>query len=163
MTNALKYALRPLVLGVLSLASFAHPAAAQAPPKLEGNGVVLAYGEPKGPHARVTFKKNRAATAALKIETMLAGVAGSKVSIFIDKDEKPVFIHTLTGDECRFNDQGSICTIALEGRVAAYGRVIDGFRKGRISRLQVETGGVMAMSCTVSLLGFNEAIGKPQN
>ncbi len=145
------------VVTTISIMHSLSIAIAQEPPKIRDNDVVLTYGELKGGHAIVTFDKNRAAKTALKIETFLAGVAGSKVSIFIDKDPNAIFFHTLTTDECRFGEQGSTCIIVLQGRVAAYGRLIHGFRNGRISRLQIETGGVMAMSHTASLNGFKQA------
>ncbi len=142
------------VLPVLSFLAAPVPSRAAV---LDGTNVVIAYGGDAGPHARVTFSKNRAASQALKIETFLAGVAGSKLSIFVDADPTPVFVHTLTDGECIFENEKSHCTITLPGRVAAYGRLLRGFRVGRVGRLQVETGGVMAMSHTSGLAGFTRA------
>ena len=132
---------------------------AEARPKLEGNSVVLDYANHVDAHVRAVFTKNRGATDALKITTTRAGASGSKLSIFIDGDQSPVFSHTLADDECVSDKNITTCSIVLKGRVAAYGRIVDGFRRGRVSRLTVETGGTMAMSETITLAGFDKMMG----
>jgi len=157
-TAALRLAaLGSAALGVAALALFATTGAGTAEPVLIGNRVVLTYGTPNGPHAVVTFTKNRAATAALMIDTIQAGAAGSTVSILVDANPQPVFVHTLTADECRSENGVSRCTITVKGRVADYGRMLGAFRRSRVSKLQIETGGVMAMSQTTELTGFSKA------
>ncbi len=149
--------LRMMLLQMVLAIAAAWPVQAAEQPVLRENGVVLEYGSEKGPRAVLTFDKNRAAKAALTVETFLAGVAGSKVSIFVDKDPKPAFTHIFSNEECRFEAERSHCTVVLGGRVTAYGRLLDNFRRGRMSKLQVETGGVMAMSHETTLLGFSNA------
>ncbi len=128
-----------------------------APPTLSGNNLLLDFGSNDGPHAVVTINKNRAATAALKIETFRAGVAGSKISIMIDNDAAPMFTHIFTKDECKIEGDRNYCATTVVGRVPEYGRLLNGFRKGSVSRLELQTDGTMNMSHVSTLAGFDRA------
>lgn len=152
----LKHVLPAFVFAALVVASTSSATRA-ASPTIFGNNVLLDFGSKDGPHAVVTINKNRAATAALKIETFGTGVAGSRISIMIDNNAAPMFTHIFTKEECKMQDDRNYCATSVLGRVPEYGRLLTGFRKGSVSRLELETGGAMDMSHVLTLAGFDRA------
>ena len=117
---------------------------------------MLTYGAEQQPHARITFNKDRAARQGVMIETLQAGAAGSKLSVLVDRT--PLFEHVFTADECKQENGKPRCSIAINARDLMSGKVRDAFRRGKISRLQLETGGVMSMQHDADLQGFSRAM-----
>lgn len=128
--------------------------------EIKGNLVTVTYGTDNKPNARITFSKDRAARRGVVIETFRAGAAGSKLSVQIDK--KPVFTHVFGGKECSGEGEAAHCMVTISGLDARTTRVRDRFRRGRISRLNLETGGIMSMQLDVSLEGFGRAMQPPE-
>ena len=123
---------------------------------IKGNQVIIDYGGESEPHARVVFYKDRAARQGVTIETFRAGVAGSKLTILVD--EKILFSHTFTAADCARKNGSESCALAINGRDEMSGRLRNQFRRGQVSRLQLETGGVMSMTYDVPLQGFTRAM-----
>ena len=140
------------LIGLIGLIACAPAAEAFA---IRGNHVIVGYGAPPSPHARIVFNKNRAARQGVTIETIDAGAAGSKLSVLID--QKVLFAHTFAPHECKLVGQKSACATSINSRDVMSARVRDGFRRGRISRLQLETGGVMSMQRDVELTDYQRA------
>jgi len=150
------------LLGLLATAHllwFTPAAAAEtAAPRKVGNAAVLTYGKDGGPQARLSFNKNRAATAALTVETIATGKAGSRLQIFTDGDPRPALEHTFIATECSSTPGGQGCTVRFKGRSSTYGRLSAAFRNGRVSSLEVATDGAMAMSETLELAPYRGAM-----
>lgn len=123
---------------------------------IKGNQVIIDYGAEPEPHARVVFYKDRAARQGVTIETFRAGVAGSKLTILVD--QKILLNYTFTAADCRRDNGSDSCSVAINGRDEMSGRLRDRFRRGQVSRLQLETGGVMSMTYDVPLEGFTRAM-----
>lgn len=123
---------------------------------IKGNQVIIDYGAEPEPRARVVFYKDRAARLGVTIETFRAGVAGSKLTILVD--DKILFDYTFTAADCRRDNGTDSCSLAINGHDEMSGRLRNRFRRGQVSRLQLETGGVMSMTFDVPLQGFTRAM-----
>lgn len=130
---------------------------ASAAPAMTDNGFALTIGQPDGEHAEVAFSADTMSDRAIVISTHLMGVAGSRLSISIDRKATPLFKHILAEDECKFVDNASDCQIALSGNSDAYGRIVYAFKRGLVLHFAVETAGLTTMSQDASLRGFTAA------
>jgi hypothetical protein len=102
---------------------------------------------------------NDAAAKALVLRTVLAGVAGSKVRISLDRSQRELFTHVFTEDECRFeNGSVSICEIEIKAKSSDYARLVDGFKRAKLARFTIEEAGVMKMDYSIALIGFTKSV-----
>jgi hypothetical protein len=137
-------ALGALLVGALSLAVEAAPRPATL--------VVGAAGKPQATFAfERTPKPGR-----VRLTTSLAGVAGSRFAVYVDRGASPVFAHIFTPDECMFVDDGSRsqCRLTIAGNAPAYRRISEGFKRGRTARITIEDAGTMKMDSTAALAGL---------
>lgn len=150
----------PKTLGALALVAIlaAAPASAEPVSVIKGNHVMVAYGAEQGPHARITFSKDRAARDGLAFETFAAGGTGSTLTLYVDQDSAPIFTHTFAAAECTGEPKSQHCTIQIARKDAMPGTLRNRFSHGRISRIKIETGGAVEMSQEVELNGFGRAV-----
>ena len=148
-------ALVGVALAGLSALAPAHA----APVDIKGNHVMVAFGGETGPHARITFSKDRAAREGLVFETFQAGGAGSTLTLHVDQDTAPIFSHTFTKEECTGEPKSQHCTVLIGRKAAMPGTLRNRFSHGRISRIKIESGGAVEMSQEVELKGFGRAVG----
>lgn len=116
--------------------------------------IIMTVGERDG--ASVTFGFDRAAEPhMITLRTQLAGVAGSKLAIYVDKARIATFTHLFAADECRFRDgDRSQCVIVVTQTDRAYDDIVKIFRLGREARITVEDPGTMALDHVAPLSGF---------
>jgi hypothetical protein len=127
----------------------AHNAAA-------AEAIMLRAGEASGPNAIFAFDK--AKPHRIVVRTTQAGVAGSRIEVFVDKARRPAFRHLFAADECRFGDSGSKCEVVVPASSRAYAAILAQFKRGRIARVTVDDAGAMKMDETVSLEGFTKSL-----
>jgi hypothetical protein len=119
--------------------------------------VMLRAGEIAGPNAVFILNKD-AKSREIVVRTTLVGVAGSRLSVTIDKARRPAFSHIFTPAECKFDGGGSKCEFIITHSSPAYARTITAFRRGLVARVTVVDAGAMKMDQTVSLSGFTKAL-----
>lgn len=119
--------------------------------------VVMTAGTDGG--ASVSFGFDRdAKPRVITVRTVLAGVAGSKLSIHVDKAKTAAFSHIFAESECGFADgAGSTCLHTIPETSPAYAQIVSLFKLGKQARITVEDAGVMAMDHTASLIGFTKS------
>ena len=104
--------------------------------------------------ANVLFEIDKAKTPKqIVLKTELAGVAGSVLDVFIDRNQKPVLHHLFSGDECKFVEQQSHCEVIFAAGSPEFAALVNGFVKGRNAKVTVADAGVMKMDHAVSLKG----------
>jgi hypothetical protein len=144
---------RRLLASVFTIALAAGPAEIA----LAAETVMLRAGEATGPSAVFAFDK-AAKPHRIVVRTTQAGVAGSRIQVFVDKDKKPAFSHLFTTAECKFGDSGSKCEAIIPASSPAYAAIFAQFRRGLVARVTVDDAGAMKMDQTVSLNGFTKAL-----
>lgn len=120
----------------------------------------LMLGDPAGQHVALMFAADKASDKAVVVTTRLAGVAGSRVSLSIDKAKDNIINHILADQECKFVDNASTCEFAIPGGTNEYARIVDAFKKGLTVHVEVETAGSMEMQNDISLKGFTKNFNK---
>lgn len=143
-----------LLAAAFALPTLAAASAAAAAP------VMLMLGDPAARHVTFTFGPDRAASDALVIETRRVGNPGAALRIWIDNSPVALVDRILTADDCRFDDGGATCRIAVDGSTGAYARFVTAFRRGRTAHVTVQNAGVMEMQDDLSLTGFTAAYGR---
>jgi len=123
---------------------------------LGAEAVMLRAGEASGPNAVFAFDK--AKPHKIVVRTTQAGVAGSRIEVFVDKAKTPAFRHLFTTAECKFDDRGSKCEVIIPASNPAYAAILAQFKRGRVARVTVEDAGVMKMDQTASLEGFTKSL-----
>lgn len=118
----------------------------------------LMFGAPDGRHATLDFAETTG-PRALVITTHLAGVAGSRLSLSVDKASGNLLDRILTNEECRFAEGGSVCSLAVAGDTATYAAVVAAFKAGLSAHVAIENAGSMEMSEDISLRGFTRSYG----
>jgi hypothetical protein len=86
-------------------------------------------------------------------------VAGSRVSLSVDRAGGNLFDRVLTESDCRFVDQASSCRFSIPGGTPEYAAIVAAFKAGLKAHVEVETAGSMEMSQDISLKGFTRAYG----
>jgi hypothetical protein len=141
----------------------ATPWQGHATPQRDAEGrVTIAFSGADGSAATVSIDRRAldrraAVTPGISIFTRRAGVPGSVLALRIDRAAEPLLTLTLTDQACAFATGESLCRLDLalpEERLRA---VVSAFEKARVARLEIRTGGVMAMQETASLIGFRRA------
>ena len=109
----------------------------------------------------VLFEIERAKTKnKIILKTERAGVAGSVIDVFIDRNQKPVLHHLFAGDECKFIEQQSRCEVSFAAGSPEFAALVNGFVKGRNAKVTVADAGVMKMDHAVSLKGVARLLGR---
>jgi hypothetical protein len=132
-------------------------AAAPARIALAAETIMLRAGGATGPNAIFAFDKG-AKPHRIVVRTSQAGVAGSQIEVFVDKDRTPAYRHLFTADECKFGDSGSMCVVIIPASSRAYAAILSEFRRGRVARVTVDDAGAMRMDQTASLEGFTKSL-----
>ena len=144
-------------VGRLILISFLVTiAAASAHASLAAEAIMLRAGAATGPNAVFAFDKGR--PHRIVVRTSQAGIAGSRIEVFVDKAKKPAFRHVFAADECKFGDSGSKCVVIIPASSPAYAAILDQFKRGRVARVTVDDAGAMKMDQTASLEGFTKSL-----
>ncbi len=141
-------ALGAVLVGALSLPAGAAPRPATL--------VVGAAGKPQATFAfERTLKPGR-----IRLTTSLAGVAGSRFAVYVDRGASPVYAHIFTPNECRFVDDGSRsqCRLTIAGNTPAYRRISEGFKRGQTARITIEDAGTMKMDSTAGLTSLRRRL-----
>lgn len=119
--------------------------------------VVMSCGGENMPSIAFTFDK-KAQTPVIHVRTMMAGVAGSRIDIFVDRSKKAAFTHVFDVSECKFeNGERSICKIDIRQGTPAYGAIVNIFRLGKEARITIADPGVMALDLSAPLTGFSKS------
>jgi hypothetical protein len=109
----------------------------------------------------VLFEIDKARTPKqIVLITEQAGVAGSVIDVFIDRNQKPVLHHLFAGDECKFIEQQSRCEVSFAVESPEFAGLVNGFVKGRNAKVTVADAGVMKMDHAVSLKGVARLLGR---
>ena len=116
----------------------------------------LMFGTPEGRHATLDFAADSNGLEALVITTHLAGVAGSRLALSVDRAGAPLIERVLANGECRFDDGASVCRVAIGGDTAEYAAIVSAFKAGLTAHVEVENAGSMEMSEDISLRGFTK-------
>ena len=150
---AMRLPIVPGALAVLAVSAFGSAANAVV---IDGNRVVITYGNPPEPHARISFNKERGGRQGVSIDTFGAGGAGSILSVLVDG--AMIFEHVFIASDCGQGDSAGACRVAINDRDQMTGRLRDSFRRGKISRVQIVTAGTMAMQIEAKLQNFSRAM-----
>jgi len=118
----------------------------------------MTIGDPAGQHVNIVVARDGRASRALVIQTRRVGAPGSRLRLSVDRG-RPLVSAILDDDQCRFDDDGSLCTISFGAGSAEYRRLVAAIRRGRTAHVEIENAGNMAMSRDVSLAGFARALG----
>jgi hypothetical protein len=132
-------------------------AAGPAPMALVAEAVMLRAGGATGPNAVFAFDK-AAKPHRILVRTTQAGVAGSRIEVFVDKAKNPAFRHLFAATECKFGDTGSRCEVIVPASDPAYATILAQFKRGRVARVTVDDAGAMRMDQTASLKGFTKSL-----
>ncbi len=132
-------------------------AAGPAPIALAAEAIMLRAGEATGPNAVFAFDK-AAKPHRIVVRTTQAGVAGSRIEVFVDKAKTPAFRHLFVAAECKFGDSGSKCEVIVPASDPAYAAILAQFKRGRVARVTVDDSGAMKMDQTASLKGFTKSL-----
>jgi hypothetical protein len=145
------------IVGRLLVSSFVIAfAGGFGPNALAAEAIMLRAGEATGPNAIFTFDK--AKPHRIVVRTTQAGVAGSRIEVFVDKAKTPAFRHLFAAGECKFGDSGSKCEVIVPASNSAYAAILAEFKRGRVARVTVDDAGVMKMDQTASLTGFTKSL-----
>ncbi len=136
-------------------AAFAIPATL-----LRAEPLQLMFGDPAARHATVTFAPDTGGAEAVVISTRRAGAPGSRLALSVDHAATPLIDRILTADDCRFDDGGSRCAIAVPGDSPDYRALVTAFKRGLTLHIDITNAGSMEMSEDVSLKGFTKAYGR---
>jgi hypothetical protein len=124
-----------------------------------GAVVMLRAGHPAGPN--VLFEIDRAKNPKqIGLKTEQAGVAGSVINVFIDREQNAVLHHIFADNECKFVEQQSRCELRLSAGSREFIALVYGFMKGRNAKVTVADAGVMKMDQSVSLKGVARLLGR---
>jgi hypothetical protein len=118
--------------------------------------IMLRAGENTGSNVVFAFEKD-SRPQKIAVRTMLAGVAGSRIDLTIDKAKTSAFSHVFTAEECKFGDGGSACEVFIPSSSIAYKMIVAQFKRGSTAHVTVVDAGVMKMDQTVSLKGFTKS------
>jgi hypothetical protein len=147
--------MRPLTPTLFLAGLIALPALVLSLPASARSGAVMLMAGPKdAAHAIFSVAGKR----DILVETFQAGVEGSRIEVFIDKDRVPVLSHLYGANECRFSDAGSRCRVTIRRGTKDYAALLRGFRLGRQARVVVTDAGVMTMEHRASLDGVMRAL-----
>ena len=145
------------IVGRLILSTFlAAIAAASAQPALAAEAIMLRAGAATGANAIFTFDKGK--PHRILVRTSQAGIAGSRIEVFVDKARTPAFRHVFAADECKFGDSGSMCVVIIPASSPAYAAILAQFKRGRVARITVDDAGAMKMDQTASLAGVTKSL-----
>jgi hypothetical protein len=117
--------------------------------------IMLRAGEATGANVVFAFDKK---AHTIVVRTTQAGVAGSRIAIFVDKTKSPAFRHLFVTTECKFGDSGSKCEVIVPETSLTYTAIFAQFKRGRVARVTVDDSGVMKMDQTASLKGFTKSL-----
>ncbi len=131
-------------------------AAAPARIAIAAETIMLRAGEAAGPNAIFAFDK--AKPHRIVVRTSQAGVAGSRIEVFVDKARTPPYRHLFAADDCKFGDSGSKCVVIVPASSPAYPAILAQFRRGRVARVTIDDAGAMKMDQTASLEGFTKSL-----
>jgi len=121
--------------------------------------VMLRAGDAGEPN--VLFEIDKAKTTKqIVLKTEQAGVVGSVLEFFIDRNQKPVLHHLFSGDECKFIEQQSRCEVSFAAGSPEFAALVNGFVKGRSAKVTVADAGVMKMDHALSLKGVARLLGR---
>jgi hypothetical protein len=123
---------------------------------LAAETIMLRAGAATGPNAIFAFDK--AKPHRIVVRTSQAGVAGSRIEVFVDKAKTPAFSHLFAADECKFGDTGSKCVVIVPASSPGYAAILSEFKRGRVARLTIDDAGAMKMDQTASLEGFTKSL-----
>ena len=137
----------------LSVASLAANAASPGPMSVRA-------GSADGANVAFVFHQ-KALPRGIEIRTVRVGVAGSVLSVYVDRAKAPLLRHVFSASECKFVDAGSSCTFNIVSPSQDYSTLVRGFRKGRQARVTIVDAGVMSMDHTASLKGVTMTLGRP--
>jgi hypothetical protein len=139
----------------ISAVLLALPVLSLSPPASARSGEVMLLAGPRdAAHAVFSVAGKR----DILVETVQAGVEGSRVEVFIDKDSVPVLSHLYGPGECRFADAESRCRVTIRQGTKDYAALLRGFRLGKQARVVVTDAGVMKMEHRASLAGVTRAL-----
>jgi hypothetical protein len=124
---------------------------------LAGAAIMLRAGQATGPNAIFAFD-GEAKPRRIVVRTTQAGIAGSRIEVFVDKAKRPAFRHLFSAGECKFGDSGSKCEVIVMASNPAYSAILAQFKRGRVARVTVDDAGVMKMDQTASLTGFTRSL-----
>jgi hypothetical protein len=124
---------------------------------LAAEAIMLRAGAAAGANAIFAFDKE-AKPHRIVVRTSQAGIAGSRIEVFVDKAGRPAFRHVFAADECKFGDSGSKCVVIIPASSRAYAAILAQFKRGRIARVTVDDAGAMKMDQTASLAGFTKSL-----
>jgi hypothetical protein len=148
--------MHPLHLAVcaLSLAAVAaSPVGATARP------VTVEIGEAGMRHVVFSFERGTAGTT-VTLRTEMTGVAGSRLTVRIDRAPVLALDHVFADGECRFPDgKASMCEVVIGPDDPAAEKLLVGFKRGREAHVTIEDAGIMRMDQSVSLRGFTRRYG----
>ena len=145
------------IVGRLILSSFLVAiAAASAQAALAAEAIMLRAGAATGANAMFAFDKGK--PHRIVVRTSQAGIAGSRIEVFVDKARTPAFRHVFAADECKFGDSGSMCVVIIPASSRAHAAILAQFKRGRVARITVDDAGAMKMDQTASLEGFTKSL-----
>jgi hypothetical protein len=132
-------------------------AAAPACIALAAEAIMLRAGAATGANVIFAFDKGTK-PHRIVVRTSQAGIAGSRIEVFVDKARAPAFRHVFAADECKFGDSGSECVVIIPASSPAYAAILAQFKRGRVARVTVDDAGAMKMDQTASLEGFTKSL-----
>lgn len=146
----------PLHLAVCTLAV---AAVAAGPTRATAEPVTVEIGQAGMRHVVFSFERGAAGTT-VTLRTEMTGVAGSRLTVRIDRAPVLALDHVFSESECRFPAGGaSMCELVIGPDDPAAQTLLLGFKRGLEAHVTIEDAGIMRMDQSVSLKGFTRRYG----
>lgn len=121
--------------------------------------VTIEIGQAGMRHVVFSFERSSDGPS-VTLRTEMTGVAGSRLTVRIDRSPVLAFDHIFSEGECRFPAGGaSRCEVVLGPDHPAVRRLVTGFKRGVQAHVTIEDAGIMRMDQAVSLEGFTRRYG----
>ncbi|RST84303.1 hypothetical protein EJC49_21360 [Aquibium carbonis] len=143
----------------LAVCAMSVIAVATGPSPAIADPVTIEIGEPGMRHVALTFERS-AAGPTVTLRTELTGVAGSRITVRIDRAPTLALDHVFADEECRFPDgNASRCEVVIGPDHPSAQSLLVGFKRGLEAHVTIEDAGIMRMDQSVSLKGFTRRYG----
>jgi hypothetical protein len=134
-------------------------AVAGGPSQAGAEPVTVELGEAGMRHVVFSFERGGDGPT-VTLRTEMTGVAGSRLTVRIDRAPTLALDHVFADGECRFPDgKASMCEVVLGPDHPSAARLLLGFKRGLTAHVTIEDAGIMRMDQTVSLKGFTRRYG----
>lgn len=143
----------------LAVCAMSVVAVAAGPSPAIAEPVTVEIGQAGMRHVVFAFERGNDGTT-VTLRTEMTGVAGSRLTVRIDRAPTLALDHVFADGECRFPDgKASMCEVVIGPDDPAAEKLLVGFKRGLEAHVTIEDAGIMRMDQAVSLKGFTRRFG----